>query len=202
MTGEVQDPAEPGYRFESAAGVQAALSGVSYLADDQIRLQCYEGLDEAKARVRSFVLIDTVDEVTRPLALDQHARTMVDRINRQARAASVDGHSDYGHALETFWRRFGRDVSARTTILILGDARNNHHLSQAWAVRDMSRRARRVFWLNPEPTALWGTGDSIMAEYAPHCDAVTECRNLRQLEHFVTALLLLSGSTPARACLT
>jgi uncharacterized protein len=154
------------------------------------------------SRVRSFVFIDTVAEITGMLAPDQPARAMVDRINRQAGAASVDGHSDYGHALETFWRRFGRDVSAQTIILILGDARNNHHVSQARVVRDMSRRARRVFWLNPEPTALWGTGDSIMAEYAPHCDAVAECRNLRQLEHFVTTLLLLSGTTPARACLT
>ena len=49
-------------------------------------------------------------------------------------------------------------------------------------------RARHVYWLNPEPRAYWGTGDSILGEYAVHCDNVFECRNLRQLEHFVTEL--------------
>jgi uncharacterized protein len=142
------------------------------------------------SRVRSFAFIDTVDEVTRLLTPDQNARTTIDRINREARVASVDGHSDYGHALETFWRQFGPDVSAQTIVLILGDARNNHHPSQSWTLRELSRRAKRVFWLNPEPRAQWGSGDSIIAEYAAHCDAVAECRNLRQLEDFVTEVLL------------
>jgi uncharacterized protein with von Willebrand factor type A (vWA) domain len=142
------------------------------------------------SRVRSFVFVDTIEEVTGLLAPDRSIQEMLDRIDRGARTVTVDGHSDYGNVLETFWTRCGREVNHRTTVLIVGDARNNHHLSQAWVVREMSRRARHLFWLNPEPRAHWDTGDSVMAEYAPHCDAVAECRNLRQLEHFVKDQLL------------
>ena len=31
-------------------------------------------------------------------------------------------------------------------------------------------------------------GDSIIADYATYCDGVYECRNLRQLERFVTTV--------------
>jgi hypothetical protein len=70
----------------------------------------------------------------------------------------------------------------------LGDARNNYHASEAAILKDLQRRAHRVLWLNPEPRAYWGSGDSIIAEYAPFCDGVFECRNLRQLQAFVDEL--------------
>jgi len=70
-------------------------------------------------------------------------------------------------------------------VLILGDARNNYHASQAWVLEELQRQARHVYWLNPEPRAYWGSGDSIVDEYGVHCDAVVECRTLRQLERFV-----------------
>ncbi len=55
-------------------------------------------------------------------------------------------------------------------------------------VQEIRHRARHVYWLNPEPRAYWDTGDSIVGEYAVHCDEVFECRNLRQLERFVSEL--------------
>jgi hypothetical protein len=55
-------------------------------------------------------------------------------------------------------------------------------------LHELSHRARRVSWLNPEPRAYWDTGDSIVGEYAAYCDEVVECRNLRQLERFVSEL--------------
>ena len=51
--------------------------------------------------------------------------------------------------------------------------------------REMQKRARKVFWLDPEPRGYWDTGDSIVSEYAPYCDGVYEVRNLRQLQKFV-----------------
>ena len=100
----------------------------------------------------------------------------------------VDGHSDYGHAFEVFWQRYGKDVGPKTTVLLLGDARNNYHATQSWVVKEMQHRARHVYWLNPEPKSYWDTGDSIVGEYATHCDGVFECRNLRQLERFIDHL--------------
>ena len=100
----------------------------------------------------------------------------------------VDGHSDYGHAFEVFWQRWGKEITSKTTVLVLGDARNNYHASQSWVVKEMQHRARHVYWLNPEPKSYWDTGDSIVGEYATYCDGTFECRNLRQLEKFVDNL--------------
>ena len=56
-------------------------------------------------------------------------------------------------------------------------------------VRELRHRARRVYWLNPEPRSYWGSGDSILEQYAQFCDAAYECRSLRQLEAFVEHLV-------------
>jgi hypothetical protein len=72
--------------------------------------------------------------------------------------------------------------------LILGDARNNYHQAHAEIVADLHHRAKAVYWLNPEPTSYWNSGDSIVNQYAPYCDRVIECRTLRQLEAFVGEL--------------
>ena len=62
-------------------------------------------------------------------------------------------------------------------------------LADAGIIKEIQRKARRVYWLNPEPRGYWDTGDSILAEYATYCDGVYECRNLRQLERFVTTIV-------------
>jgi hypothetical protein len=90
--------------------------------------------------------------------------------------------------LSSFYASWGQEIGPRATILLLGDARNNYHASQSFVLRDLRRRAARVYWLNPEPRAYWGSGDSIVDEYAQYCDATYECRNLRQLEAFVEHL--------------
>jgi uncharacterized protein with von Willebrand factor type A (vWA) domain len=112
----------------------------------------------------------------------------VHRINTEADVIWVDGHSDYGHAFEAFWERWGRDINTKTTVLLLGDARNNYHAAQAWVLGEMAKKARHVYWLNPEPRSYWDTGDSIVGQYATHCDGAYECRNLKQLEKFVEQL--------------
>ena len=112
----------------------------------------------------------------------------IHRINTEADVIWVDGHSDYGHAFEVFWERWGKDVGPKTTVLLLGDARNNYHASQAWVLAEMAKKARHMYWLNPEPRSYWDTGDSIVSQYAVHCDGAYECRNLKQLERFVENL--------------
>ena len=79
----------------------------------------------------------------------------------------VDGHSDYGHAFEVWHERHIREVTKKSSIILLGDARNNYHASQAWTLGEMRKRARKLFWLDPEPRGYWDTGDSIVSEYAP-----------------------------------
>jgi len=140
------------------------------------------------SKVRSFVFIDGIDEVTRFFEQTEDPAEAVYRINTEADVVYLDGHSDYGHALRSFDERWGKEIGPKTTVLILGDARNNYHASESWVVAEMARRARHVYWLNPEPRDYWGSGDSIIFDYAAHCDGVIECRTLRQLERFVGSL--------------
>ena len=140
------------------------------------------------SKVRSWVFIDGIDEVTRYFAESEDVAEAVHRVNVEADVVWVDGHSDYGHAFETFHQRHFWEITPKTSVILLGDARNNYHLSEAWVIEAIQRRARHVYWLNPEPRSYWDTGDSILSEYAQYCDRVSECRNLRQLEHFVAQI--------------
>src|SRR3984885_5463194 len=140
------------------------------------------------SQVRSFVFVDGVEEVTDILEAAADVTSVTHRLNLGTRAVRLDGHSDYGLALETFWDRWGQQVRSRTSVIILGDGRNNYHASRAWVLTAIRQRARHLYWLNPEPAEAWDTGDSIMREYAPGCDLVVECRNLRQLRAFVEQL--------------
>jgi len=140
------------------------------------------------SKVRAFVFIDGLDEVTHLFEGVDDIAEAVHRVNTEADVVWVDGHSDYGHAFEVFWDTYGKDINSKSTVLILGDARNNYHAAQSWILKEIEKKARKLFWLNPEPKAYWNTGDSIVGEYGAHCDGVFEVRNLRQLEKFVDNL--------------
>jgi uncharacterized protein with von Willebrand factor type A (vWA) domain len=181
-------PVEPRFRHPRPAKpeifVIADISG-SVASFARFTLHLVYAISSQFSKVRSFVFVDGIDEVTRFFeGADDPARA-VHRINTEADVIWVDGHSDYGHALSVFHQRWGADVTSRTSLLLLGDARNNYHASEAWVLEDLQRTARHVYWLNPEPRDYWGSGDSIIDEYAAHCDGVVECRTLRQLERFV-----------------
>ncbi len=94
---------------------------------------------------------------------------------------------DFG-VTRKLWEKYGNEIGPRTSIMILGDARNNYHASESWIIKAMNEKARAVHWLNPEPNSYWDTGDSIVGEYAQYCDGTFEVRNLRQLEGFVDNL--------------
>ena len=164
--------------------VVADISG-SVASFARFTLQFVYAMQSEFSKVRSWVFIDGVDEVTRFFDESDELATAINRVNTEADVVWVDGHSDYGHAFEVWHERHIREVTRKSSIILLGDARNNYHASQAWTVAEMRKRARRVFWLDPEPRGYWDTGDSIISEYAPHCDGVYEVRNLRQLHKFV-----------------
>ena len=151
-------------------------------------LQLMFALRSQFSRVRSFVFVDGIDEVTDVL---QRAPDVIDatrHINATGSGVWLDGRSDYGHALESFWDHWGEQVRRRTTVIVLGDARTNYHDPAERVLKAVQAQAAHLFWLNPEPKAAWDSGDSVMARYRPYCDAVHECRNIRQLRHFVEEL--------------
>ena len=184
-------PADPKFKYPRPAKpeiiVIADISG-SVAAFARFTLQLVYAISGQFSKVRSFVFIDGVDEVTKYFEGVEDITEAIHRVNTEADVIWVDGHSDYGHAFEAFWNRWGKEITSKSTIILLGDARNNYHSSQAWVVKEMRKKARHVYWLNPEPRSYWDTGDSILSEYAVHTDGAYECRNLRQLERFVEQL--------------
>lgn len=183
-------PAEPQFRSPHRSKpelwVLADISG-SVAAFARFTLQLVYALSSQFSRTRAWAFVDGIDEVTDLLKGDDIAAA-VTRINTQADVIWAEGHSDYGHALSDFVERWGKELTTRSTVLVLGDARNNYHSVQTWAIADVARRARDIWWLNPEPRAYWDTGDSVLAQYAAHCTGVWECRNLRQLRQFIEQL--------------
>ncbi|HJL76141.1 MAG TPA: VWA domain-containing protein [Acidimicrobiales bacterium] len=185
-------PAELKFRYPRPAKpeimVVADISG-SVAAFARFTLHLVYAISNQFSKVRSYVFIDGLDEVTRFFDGVEDIGEAVHRVNTEADVVWVDGHSDYGHAFGVFWERYNRDIGPKTTVLVLGDARNNYHASQSWILKEVQHRARKVYWLDPEPRAYWDTGDSIVGEYGNHCDGVFEVRNLRQLEAFVEKLV-------------
>ncbi|MFH8798552.1 VWA domain-containing protein [Streptomyces sp. NPDC017936] len=148
-----------------------------------------QALHDQFSKVRAFAFVNRVDEVT---GLLRHGgadpRGLGSLIRAEASVTGYHGSSDYGVALGEFAQRYGAAVGPRTTVFVLGDARTNMSDPNLPAVREIVGRARRAYWLNPEPRALWGTGDSAAPEYAGLV-AMHECRNARQLGALIGRLL-------------
>ena len=184
-------PAEPRFRNprpnKPELVVVADISG-SVAAFARFTLHLVYALQNQFSKVRSFVFIDGIDEVTHMFQNEEDITNAVHRVNTEADVVWVDGHSDYGHAFGVFWENYGSQINSKSTVMFLGDARNNYHSTNAWVIKETAKKARSVFWLNPEPKSYWDTGDSVITEYATHADGVFECRNLRQLEGFVDHL--------------
>ena len=140
------------------------------------------------SRQRSFVFVDGTDDVTDLIGDVRSITAATARINSEGRGVWIDGHSDYGNAFATFVEHHIASVDTRTTVLVLGDGRNNYRDPRPEALATIHARSGRLYWLNPESPRLWQDGDAAMGDYAPHCDDVIECRTIRQLEGFIRSL--------------
>lgn len=192
-------PADPQFRHprphRPEVWLLCDISG-SMATFSRFTLQFTHAMSTQFSRLRSFAFVDTVDEVTDFFGPGVDFGSAVRRITQEAEVVWLDGHSDYGNSLETFYSRYGGQLTSRTTVLISGDARNNYRPPREAVLGDIAKAARAVIWLNPEPHSYWDTGDSAMSHYGKHCTSVHEVRTLRQLEEFIENLTLPSGKTP------
>jgi uncharacterized protein len=151
-------------------------------------LQFVYSLQDLYSRVRSFIFVSEIGEVTEHFRSNEIKEAL--DVALKGDVINVYAHSDFGRAFRTFVGDHIGAVNKRTTVIVLGDARNNYNLPHDWCLREVRQRAKRVIWLNPESRTTWGFGDSEMERYAVHCDMVEECRNLNQLyrvvDHLVT----------------
>ena len=141
-------------------------------------------LSEVIPRVRAFAFSSHLGEVTN--WFEQHS--LDDAIELTLNEYGM-GSTDYGSAWEQFFALGGDKISKKTTILILGDARNNFGNARVELFKLISERAKQVIWLNPENRFSWGSGDSEMKRYMPYCTITENCNTLQQLERVVTKLL-------------
>lgn len=144
-------------------------------------------LHQEFSHIRAFLFVNSLVEVTRFIEREEPGESLNVIVNRGGEGLS--GLTDYGEVLEEFCRSYVEELTAKTTVIILGDGRNNYFPTREENLEEIKRRCASVFWLNPEPRWQWGTGDSAMRIYAPFCDGVFECSNLRQLEEFVQELV-------------
>ena len=152
-------------------------------------LQFVYSLQEAFTKIRAFVFVAELGEVT-PLFQDKDINDAIEAALDGGDVINVYTRSNFGYAFHHFWQNFLSAIDNKTTVLILGDARNNYNDPRAWCLREIHQKAKNVIWLNPENPSAWGFGDSVMDKYLPYTDVAEECRNLRQLSKVVDGLLL------------
>jgi uncharacterized protein with von Willebrand factor type A (vWA) domain len=152
-------------------------------------LQFVYTLQEAFTKIRAFVFVAELGEVT-PLFQELDINKAIEEALEGGDVINVYTRSNFGYAFHHFWQNHLSAIDNKTTVLILGDARNNYNDPRAWCLRDIQNKAKNVVWLNPENPSAWGFGDSVMDKYLPYCDVAEEVRNLRQLGKVVDGLLL------------
>jgi hypothetical protein len=150
-------------------------------------------LQDQISRTRSFAFIHDLTDISTYFAESRTEKAIQDVMYDVRPPYSYA--TDLGQSLETLCSDFMDSIDPRTTVIVLGDGRNNHNDPNLQKFELVKRRARRVIWLNPEPPHMWGRYDpgslnSDMLEYAELCDAVHYVSNLRQLVNAVDTLFV------------
>jgi uncharacterized protein with von Willebrand factor type A (vWA) domain len=161
--------------------VSGSVSGFS-----SFTMHLVQALSSQFSKVRVFAFVNAMDEVTDMVKEDSD--DLAARIARDAHITKWHTSSDYGEAFADFHADHMSAIGPRTAVLILGDARNNNQDPNLSALHEISQRARRTFWLNPEASMRWGLGDSVAPLYAEVVE-MHECCNVDQLTRFITRLL-------------
>jgi uncharacterized protein with von Willebrand factor type A (vWA) domain len=159
-------------------------------------LSVLHALHDAFRKMRSFVFVERISEVTELFEREREFEKVSQAIARDAGVADVTGYTDYGRVWREFLEQTQDDLNPRSTVIVLGDARTNGRDPAEAAFAQITERAGRAFWLNPEPALYWDYGDSVISRYAPYC-AVHECWTADHLEAFVTALTSSVVTAPA-----
>ena len=153
----------------------------------RLMLQFVYTLQELYARVRSFVFVSDIGEVTH-LFKKTDVSAAVD-LATAGKVINLSANSNYGHALKLFQSTWLGSITRRTTVIVIGDGRTNYNPPNAWVLADLKRKCRRLIWLCPEEQHSWGFGDSEMPLYARHCDRVESVRSLDDLARVAAELM-------------
>ena len=159
----------------------------SVLNASRFMLQFVYSVQDLYAKVRSFVFVSDIGEVTK--LFEEHEIHRAVETALKGEVIDVFSHSNFGRAFELFYKNYFAAVTGKTTVLIIGDGRNNYNRSNDWVLREIQQKAKQLIWLNPESRMTWGVGDSEMPRYVPYCDVAEECRNINQLYKVVDLIV-------------
>jgi hypothetical protein len=143
-------------------------------------------LQDVMSRTRSFAFIDDMHDITQDFT-GQRPQQAIQGVLQRIPPGYYS--TDLGSSLATFCRDHLDAVDRRTTVIVLGDGRNNYNDPRIDCIDTIKRHARRVLWFTPEQERMWGTGDSDMRQYAPKMDAVHLVSTLQQLADAIDHLL-------------
>ncbi|MCK4898757.1 MAG: VWA domain-containing protein, partial [Anaerolineales bacterium] len=152
----------------------------------ELMLGLLYALQDQISNTHAFAFIDHLEYIS-PEFDGKVAREAVQHVLR--RMPSGHYNTDFGYSLENFTQDYLDTVDHRTTILIVGDGRNNYNDPHIDLFRSIARRCRRAIWFTPEAPELWGTGDSDMLTYASECDTIMKAGTLGELTTAVDKLL-------------
>jgi uncharacterized protein len=153
----------------------------------RLMLQFVYTLQELYSRVRSFVFVSDIGEVTN-LFKTMDVSAAVD-LATAGKVINLAANSNYGHALKLFHATYLGTITRRTTVIVIGDGRSNYNPPNAWALAELKRKCKRLLWLCPEEQHSWGFGDSEMPLYARHCTRVESVRSMDDLNRVADELM-------------
>jgi len=168
----------------------AVLCDVSRSVETVVRfmLLFLYGLNDSLVKMNSYIFCSNLVGVSHIFKKHEVAEALA--ILQKGDGTGIDySGTDYGRAFKDFAAEPLGKVTNKTTVLILGDARNNYGDPETGVLRKIKEKSKRIIWLNPEPPPLWGTGDSEIKKYSPYCFSVKECSTLRHLQRVVDYLL-------------
>jgi uncharacterized protein with von Willebrand factor type A (vWA) domain len=143
-------------------------------------------LQDVVAKTDSFIFIDDLTDISMVFE-EKQPQEAVSHVLQENRPGYYN--TDLGNSLNTFQQDHMGKVTSKTTVILLGDGRNNYNDPRLDIAQDMQRRSRRLLWFCPEPQSQWGTGDSDMHRYAPLSNGVFKVTNLRELAGAVDQIL-------------
>jgi uncharacterized protein with von Willebrand factor type A (vWA) domain len=159
----------------------------SVLNASRFMLQFVYSVQDLYAKVRSFVFVSDIGEVTK--LFEEHEIHRAVETALKGDVIDVFSHSNFGRAFELFFKNYFAAVTSKTTVLIIGDGRNNYNRPNEWVLKEIQQKAKQLIWLNPESRMTWGVGDSEMPRYVPYCDIAEECRSINQLYKVVDLIV-------------
>ncbi|QIK74687.1 vWA domain-containing protein [Nocardioides piscis] len=164
----------------------------------QFTLLLVFALREQFHKVRAFTFVDQVHEVTHHFTPGGDVVEVMENLAASTAHAALWGRTNYGRAFTRFAEEHPDALGPKTSLLILGDARSNYSDLSLPVLRELAGSVKHAWWLNPEHPRHWGTGDSAAPSYGEIVPMV-ECRNLTQLEEFVSQISMGgTGRQPAR----